>query len=682
MNDFVERLRERKLVQWALAYVAAAFALIQVLDIVAQRFGWPEYSVRFIIIALTIGFFVTLVLAWYHGERGAQHVTGTELLILALLLTIGGAVAWRLAPTAAEQPASTAQAAAAKSTSVASVPADDKSIAVLPFENLSSDKDNAYFADGMQDEILTRLSGIADLKVISRTSTERYKSQPENLRQVGTELGVTAVLEGSVQKAADAVRVNVKLIDTRSDAQLWANTYDRKLDNVFSVESEVAQQIADVLKARLSPQETTALARAPTQNAAAYVTFLKAESLAHKARDTLEVSDFVAADAAYRQVIALDPDFALAHARLAYNAIAEYWFNKQADSKLPAIKAAVDRALALAPNLPETHLALGYYYYWGHRQYDDAIAQFQQVLQLAPNNADALVAQAFAFRRKGDWAKAMDYLKQALQVSPLDPTAISEYGRILSVLRRFPEAEQQFHRALIIDPNNGLARGYLIEARLLGAGNANGARDASHPPPPWRISATPVSSFNAIIMINPRAYPDVFDRDFEAALHDWDSAPTTTDDERLAQRVARVVIQVIAGRRGVVGSECAALKPMLDALVAKNPERIGTLQQASWVDVCLGRNADALASARRVVALMPTGKDAFAGMYAMDGLAEIDAQAGDADEAIAMISRLLELPAGNVMTIKRLKLDPVFDPLRKDPRFQNLLDHAVEKVGP
>ena len=678
MEGLLQRLRERKLVQWALAYVAATFALIQVLDVIAQRFGWPDGVRRGITIALGIGFFVTLVLAWYHGEKGAQKVTSTELLVLALVLALGGGVLWHF------ERATSSDAAAASSgahdASTASAPG--KSIAVLPFENLSDDKANAYFADGMQDEILTRLSGIADLKVISRTSTERYKSRPEDLRQVGSELGVTAVLEGSVQKAGDAVRVNVKLIDTRSDAQLWGSTYDRKLDNVFSVESEVAQQIADVLKARLSPQETTALAKAPTQNAEAYDTFLKAESLAHKARDTLEVSDFVAADSAYRQAIALDPGFALAHARLAYNEIAEYWFNKHADSELPAIKASADRALALAPSLPEAHLALGYYFYWGHRQYDDAIAQFQQVLQLARNDADALVAQGFAFRRKGDWAKAVDYMKQALQVSPLDPTVISEYGNALSALRRFPEAEQQFHRALIIDPNNGLARGYLIQARLMGAGDAAGARDASHPPPPWRLSATPVSGFDAIILINPRVYPDVFNRDFDAALHDWDSAPTTTDDERVTQRVARVVIQVIAGRRAVVGSECAALKPTLDALFAKDPGRTGTLQQASWVDVCLGRNADALASARRVVALMPVGKDAFAGAYALTGLAEIDAQAGDADEAIATISNLLAMPAGNVMTIKRLKLDPVFDPLRKDPRFQNLLDHAVEKVGP
>ncbi|HEV2608563.1 MAG TPA: tetratricopeptide repeat protein, partial [Xanthomonadaceae bacterium] len=658
-------------------------------------FDAPTWLPRSIVVILAVGFIPALIFSWVFeltpdgikrdaevnpeesiAPQTARRMDRTIIVVLVVALAYFGFDKFVLTPRREE-----AQIALAAKSAVqqAAQAINNKSIAVLPFENLSSDKDNAYFADGMQDEILTRLSGIADLKVISRTSTERYKSRPESLLQVGVELGVTAVLEGSVQKAGDAVRVNVKLIDTRSDAQLWANTYDRKLDNVFSVESEVAQKIADVLKARLSPQETTALARAPTQNAAAYDTFLKAESLAYKARDSLEDPDFVAADVAYRQAVALDPGFALAHARLAYNAIGRYWLTKQVpDSDLSAIKASADRALALAPDLPEAHLALGFYLYWGHRQYDDAIAQFQQVLQLAPNNVEALSALGYTYRRKGDLSKSADYLKQALQVSPLDANVISEYGIVLAIVRRFPEAEQQFHRALIIDSNNSFARLGLIESRLFGAGDARGARDANDPPAPWRIAAISVSGGSAINLINSRAYPDLFDRRFDAALRDWDSAPITTEDERLAQRVARVAIQVIAGRRLTIQPECAALKPVLDARVAKDPQRIGTLQQASWVDVCLGRNAEALAAARRVVGLMPTSRDAFAGAVMLTGLTEFDAQAGDADEALRTISTLLTMPAGQSMTIVRLKLDPIFYPLRKDPRFQNLLDHAVE----
>src|SRR5204863_4299172 len=225
-QNFLQHLKQRKLVQWAAAYIAAAFALMQGIDIVAQRFGWPEQTMRFVIIVLSIGLFITLVLAWYHGERGAQRVSGTELLILALLLAVGGGFLWHFA-TGAREPAAKVVSEEKTTTTLSAVPA--KSIAVLPFENLSSDKENAYFADGIQDEILTRLSKIADLKVISRTSTQHYKSAPGNLSEIAKELGVAHILEGSVQKSGDAVRVNVQLIKAANDSHLWADTFDRKL---------------------------------------------------------------------------------------------------------------------------------------------------------------------------------------------------------------------------------------------------------------------------------------------------------------------------------------------------------------------------------------------------------------------------------------------------------------------
>ena len=244
MSELWQRLRQRKLVQWAVAYVAAAFALLQGIDIVAQRFAWPEQTMRFVIIALSVGFFVTLVLAWYHGERGAQRVTGTELLILALLLAIGGGLLWQFAGTSQERVVKEAATPATPDESPSAV--NRKSIAVLPFENLSEDRGNAYFADGMQDMILTKLAGIGDLKVISRTSTDKYQSRPDNLRAVAAELGVATILEGSVQKAGDQVLINVQLIDAASDSHLWADAYSRTLDNIFGVEGEVAQKVADL----------------------------------------------------------------------------------------------------------------------------------------------------------------------------------------------------------------------------------------------------------------------------------------------------------------------------------------------------------------------------------------------------------------------------------------------------
>src|ERR1044072_3074317 len=237
MNGFFQRLKQRKLVQWALGYIAAAFALLQGADIVAQRFGWPAQTMRFLIIALSVGLFATLVLAWFHGERGAQRVTATEMLILALVLARGGGLLWRFARVESERDVHSDNDEAHRS--AASLPVAEKSIAVLPFENLSSDKENAYFVIGIQDEILTKLAKIGALKVISRSSTQQYQSRPGNLTEIGRQLGVANILEGSVQKVGPLVHVNVQLIKAATDEHLWAESYDRTLDNIFGVEGEI-----------------------------------------------------------------------------------------------------------------------------------------------------------------------------------------------------------------------------------------------------------------------------------------------------------------------------------------------------------------------------------------------------------------------------------------------------------
>ncbi|HET7162870.1 MAG TPA: tetratricopeptide repeat protein, partial [Rhodanobacteraceae bacterium] len=465
MTGFIARLKQRKLVQWAIAYVAFAFALIQVLDVIAQRFGWPDQVEKLLILALAIGFVLALVLAWYHGERGAQKVSGTEIVILALLLAIGGGLLWQFArvPQPHKQTVATAfpsvssrhpSAAQSPSTSVATaIPA--KSIAVLPFENLSEDKGNAYFADGIQDLILTKLAGIGDLKVISRTSTEKYASRPDNLKAVARQLGVATILEGSVQKVGDQVLIDVQLIDAASDSHLWAQAYSRKLDNIFGVEGEVAQKVADALKARLTPAETARVAEAPTRNAAAFDAFLQAEELAQKAAASQSEATYLAADADYLQAIALDPGFALAYARLAFNQLDRHWLaTPLTAAQLATTKAYADRALALAPNLPEAHLALGYYYYWGFRKYAAATIEFKRALALAPNNVDALAGLAFTARRSGQVAQALTYLKQAVAISPRDPLLVASYGETFMMIRRYRQADTQLRRALILSPDS------------------------------------------------------------------------------------------------------------------------------------------------------------------------------------------------------------------------------------
>ena len=349
MNEFFQRLKQRKLVQWAIAYVAAAFALLQGIDIVGQQFAWPEGVRRGITLALVVGFFLTLILAWYHGERGAQRVSGTELLIIGVVLALGGGLLWRFA--AASRTPDNRVATVPNELGSPSINA--KSIAVLPFENLSEEKANAYFAEGIQNEILTRLATLRDLKVISRTSTAKYQSKPDNLKTVAQELGVSTILEGAVQKAGDKVRVNVQLIDARSDTHLWAKSYDRDFKDVLAVESEVSEQIADALQANLSPSESHALASVGTHDTEAYDLFLRGEYELRQAEISRIAEAYDRADAFYRQALARDPNFAEATAELARSRLSRHWFvSPLTPPELEEVKSLIDRALTLAPNSP------------------------------------------------------------------------------------------------------------------------------------------------------------------------------------------------------------------------------------------------------------------------------------------------------------------------------------------
>ncbi len=696
MTDFIARLKQRKLMQWALAYVAFAFALLQGIDIVAAKFAWPDSVERVLIIALCVGFFVTVLLAWYHGEQGRQRVSGAELLLMALVLAVGGGFLWqfsrapspatpggRKAPTTVSngepapvrtRHASTAtprEAVAAVSNSEVS----SKSIAVLPFENLSADKNNAYFANGMQDMILTKLAGIGDLKVISRTSTEKYASRPDNLKAVARQLGVATILEGSVQKAGDQVLINVQLIDAASDNHLWADAYARKLDNIFGVEGEVAQKVSDALKAKLTPVEAAHVAEAPTHNAAAFDVFLKAEELAQKAYTLQSETAFLAADTEYMKAIALDPDFALAYARLAFNQLERHWLaTPLTAAQLATNKAYVDRALALAPNLPEAHLALGYYFYYGFRQYAGATSEFKRALALAPNNVDALAGLAYVARRSGQVIQALDYLKRAVAISPRDSALLTSYGETLALIRQYAQADAQLRRSLILSPDDANSYDVMLSMQLFGFGNADATSEAVKALPGWRIAYQNIEAGDVLLLVNTRIYADVFARHFDAALHAWDSAPTETQEQRRTGQVARIVIKLLAGRAEQARPECVQLAPSLRAALAQEPKLLSLLQQLSWVEVCLGRHAQAIALAQRAVAALPLSKDSYYATFQLAGLAQIAAWAGAHDLALTTIRRLLAMPAGGVMSIERLKLDPVFDPLRQDARFKKLIE--------
>src|SRR5207249_10757472 len=353
----------------------------------------------------------------------------------------------------------------------------DKSIAVLPFENLSEEKANAYFADGIQDEILTKLAGIGDLKVISRSSVAKYKSKPEDLKTVARELGVASVLEGSVQKAGDKVRVNVQLIDARADSHLWAKSYDRDIKDVFTVESEVAQEIADSLQAKLSPAEANTLATAPTKDTAAYDLFLKGEYEERLADSSLKPEPYEQAAAWYRQAIAHDPNFALAMARLVQNRISYHWFVEQmSEAELTQVRTMAEQAVALAPNLAQVHVAIGQFYYHGYRQYEQALAEFERALQLQPNASAALEYAGYVHRRQGQWERCLDELKRALEQNPRDASLAANLAVTYVPLRMWKEAERTAKHAVEIDPHSADAMRTLLGSILGGSGDINEAQ--------------------------------------------------------------------------------------------------------------------------------------------------------------------------------------------------------------
>jgi TolB-like protein/Tfp pilus assembly protein PilF len=446
MNGFFQRLKQRKLVQWALAYIAAAFALLQGTDIVAQRFAWPEQTMRFVIIALSIGLCVTLVLAWYHGERGAQRVTGTELLILALLLALGGGFLWHFA-SGAREPAAKVVSAEKTTTTVSAIPA--KSIAVLPFANLSHDPENAYFAAGIQDEIISRLSKIGELKVVSCTSTQRFKSSHEDLPAIARQLAVANILEGSVQRTGDKVRVIVQLVKGDADTHLWAETFDRELNDIFAVESEIAKTIAETLQAKLTGSEKSAIAAKPTENTEAYQLYLKGRFFWNKrtGKNLNKAADY------FNQAVAVDPKYALAYVGLAdsYVLMPLYGAATPKDS-YPKAKAAAEKALALDDTLAEAHTSMGQVYCYDLES-AKAIPEYKRAIELNPNYATGHHWYGSSgLTGLGRFDEAIVEVKRAIELDPLSLVINTDLGSSLCRARRYDEAIQQLRKTLEMDP--------------------------------------------------------------------------------------------------------------------------------------------------------------------------------------------------------------------------------------
>ena len=690
MDEFLQRLKERKLVQWALAYAAAAFALLQGLDIVAQQFGWPGGVRRAITIALLIGFFVTLVLAWYHGERGAQRVSGTELLILALLLAIGGAILWRFAPgmreTGPTAQSDAARPAAGDRSVVAqkdsrSAAIDRKSIAVLPFENLSEDKANAYFASGMQDMILTKLSGIGDMKVISRTSTQKYASHPDNLKSIALELGVATILEGSVQRAGNDVLINVQLIDANTDAHLWADAYPRTLENIFGVEGEVAQKVAEALHTALTRDERSALAQKPTNNVAAYEAYLKGLALTRSGAATSvdEVAD------EFRTAVRLDPGFTLAWSELVWQELNAYWFGYDATRKrLAAAKTALDRAEALAPDLPQVEMARAEYLYHGLRDFAGAMTAIRKAQRGLPNDARVWFVAAMIERRMGKWEDALADYAHALALDPNDLTIKLDVNMTLIALHRFAEALPAIKASiaeLLLQPRfEGLADLQIfVEWNLGGLDAAEGTL------------ASLTANSGAVIGLH--AMQAFYRRDFKKASELFRQAVASGDDAHselfvaafLPARIGWQLLQAMSEKRGGSAATAAQIyRHVQEQARAGLAAKSGSLNaDVAWHIVLgeasagLDQREAAVAEGQAAVDMIPESIDAYEGPYWQDCFARIYSINGDVAHAVPLIEHLLRTN-GSMITPAMLKLDPVWDPLRDDPEFKKLLEIRPE----
>jgi serine/threonine protein kinase/Tfp pilus assembly protein PilF len=549
----------------------------------------------------------------------------------------------------------------------------EKSIAVLPFENRSEDKANAYFADGIQDEILTRLSKIADLKVISRTSTQHYKSAPENLSEIARQLGVAHILEGSVQKSGDAVRVNVQLIKASNDSHLWADTFDRKLTDIFSVESEVAKAIADQLRAQLTGQEEQLIAAKPTDNPEAYDAYLR--GLAYTLKPGTTVANSLGAQKHLREAVALDATFALCWALLSYVDAGSYLsFPVEPTTALrEEARQAAETALTLQPDLGEAMLAEGYYYYAFLKDYDTAVSYFERARPLLPNSSKIHEALAYVARRRGQWDRSDAYFNEAERLDPRNVNILTQHALLDIERRNFSLALRKLDYILDITPGDvdtlafkaavAQAQGDLLQASVIlaplrpGADQSETLKTQIYQAILERRPAQIIGRLREIL-----AKPDPVLGYINGELRFWLGWA-----------------QQVGGDQAGAEESWQHARSELESFLKVQPENYALLADLALTNMGLGDQAAALAFSDRVAAAIQIEKDALRGPFSTEILARVMARTGNRDRAIAALQKLLSIPydgalvSGVPLTPALLRLDPMFDGLRNDPRFQKLV---------
>jgi len=673
-TNFFAELKRRNVYRAAVAYGVVAWFLTQLTTQVFPFFEIPNSAVRFVVIALAVGFPIAMLLSWVYEftpegvvrtedlnpvqARSAQRVTGRILdfiIIGVLLLVIAMLVVGRL-PFYRQTGESISQ----------------KSIAVLPFQSLSANQENAYFTDGVQNEILADLAKVADLKVISRTSVMLYKSgNPRNLREIGQQLGVAYLLEGSVQRTANRVRVTAQLIDARTDAHLWAQTYDRDLADVFAIQSEIAEKIAEQLQAHLSPGEQAAIAQAPTSDLVANDLYVRARVLDDQGNaDPAGKESFVQAISLLEEAVRRDPNFLLAYCLLCEANLDLYWqgFDHTPERRERA-NAALRQAERIQPDAGEVHMQKGVYAYHGFRDYERARTEFELARRTLPNDARLYSYLGSVDRRQGRWEDAVRDFNRATELDPRNAVILQEAGFTFIALRRHAEATSLMERALALDSKNVFVRAILWQLPYF-AGADTG---------PWR------SHLNAIL-----------DEGKEAASHAafaFVDCALAERDRKMADQALTIIpaegaqnwpdnslwprdwyVGLVARSFGDSSGAQSAFTTARD-IVAKTlqgqPEYAPAWSLLGMIDAGLGRKTEAITEGKRACQLLPISKDAADGPFYVTNLALIYAWVGEKDLALEQLAISAEIPAG--VTYGELKLSPIWGPPRGDPRFEKIV---------
>jgi TolB-like protein/class 3 adenylate cyclase/Flp pilus assembly protein TadD len=593
-------------------------------------------------------------------QRAVDHRTASVgarkwwLMICLLLIVVAATVAgfWLLSHRVPPKPSAIA------------VSISDKSIAVLPLENLSDEKENAYFADGIQDELLSNLAKIKDLKVISRTSVMQYKSGiTRNLKEIAQQLGVSNVVEGSVRRSGNHVRVSVQLIDALTDRHIWVQNYDRTLADSLALQGELATEIAAGVGATLSPQEKARVEAKPTNNPAAYDAYLRGRAFAGESG--FDKSNVERTIQSYQEAVKLDPNFALAWARLSCVQSDSYWMGfDPSPTRLAAAKDSLDHALALDPSLPETHLAIGYYRFRGQRDFTGGLTEFQQAEKGLPNDVDIIEAIGLIQRRLGHWDEAIAGLRRAIELDPRHINAYHTLAITYTVLRRFPEALATIDRILAWEPAYEPA--LFVKASVF-----------------WATGD--VKSVEALVA-NPGTSPYVrgaqalFQRRYPAATEILSSAVAAKtepiDDEKLLLGLSQQRAGDVAAARATYQSAARDFRGELEKVAPGSYAEAWPHAGLGLAHAGLGEAASAIAEGQKAMAMDPASTDQFEGPGVEENMARIYALLGDADHAVPILKRLLQIPYGFAITPALLRLDPVWDQIRNDPRFQEL---AAEK---